>query len=197
MIPNATQIQKLWDTHNLPPYKRNHCQLVARLALWFAGQLKQRDPAVMINMPLLEASALLHDIDKMAQKHTGEHHPDTGVRILRASGYDAVADLVRTHPLHAILDQSITPKTLEQKLLYLSDKMVKDSIITVDERFALWRQEELPEQALRMMDAAYPKVKMLEKEMCSSVNVAPQDLAILANNEETSTMMLLNKGGTL
>lgn len=189
MIPSHVQIQKLWDTQNLPPYKRNHCLLVARLAVWFARQLKKRDSGLIVNIPLLEAASLLHDIDKMAQKEPHEHHPDAGVRILRANRYEAVADLVKTHPLHAILDQSIAPKTIEQKLLYLADKMVKHTIITVDERFSLWRQENLPADAVHVMNEAYPKVKALEKEICTIISVAPQDVAILANKEETSTMM--------
>lgn len=196
MIPTTRQIKKLWDMHRLPAYKRSHCQVVARLALWFARQLKKRDPALIINTRLLNAAALLHDLDKMAQKQPNEHHPDAVVRILRAGDFHAVADLVRTHPLHAILDQSIAPKTWEQKLLYLADKMVKHTIITVDERFVLWRSEKPPPEIERQLDEAYPKVKALEKEICTGLCIAPQDVARLANKEETSTMMLPDKGGT-
>ncbi|MEK7533056.1 MAG: HD domain-containing protein [Patescibacteria group bacterium] len=197
MIPSYDQIQTLWNTHALPQNKQKHCRLVAQTALWFARQLVQKNLTLSIDTRLLEAAALVHDIDKMAQKKSNEHHPDAAVRILRESGYDEVADLVRTHPLHAILDQSITPKTWEQKLLYLSDKMVKYTIITVDARFALWSRENLPEQVLHEMNAAYPKVKALEKEICTAINVLPRDVARLANKEETSTMMLSLKGGTL
>ncbi len=170
---------------------------MAQTAVWFARQFVKQNPKLHIDTRLLEAAALVHDIDKMAQKKPYEHHPDAAVRILRESSYDEVADLVRTHPLHAILDQSITPKTWEQKLLYLSDKMVKYTIITVDARFALWSRENLPEQVLHEMNAAYPKVKALEKEICTAINVLPRDVARLANKEETSTMMLSLKGGTL
>lgn len=197
MIPSYDQIQTLWNTYNLPQNKQKHCRCVAQTAVWFARQLVKQNPKLSIDIRLLEAAALVHDIDKMAQKKSYEHHPDAAVRILRESGYDEVADLVRTHPLHAILDQRMTPKTWEQKLLYLADKMVKQTIITVDERFALWRKEDLPEQALMVMNAAYPKVKTLEKEICTAVHVLPRDVAGLANKEETSTMMLPDKGGTL
>lgn len=175
MIPTDDQIKKLWEDYNLPEYKRNHCSLVARVATWFGEKFK-------IDTTLLRVAALLHDIDKNAQKLPNEHHPDTGVRILREKGFIEVSNLVRTHPLHAILDPTIAPKTIEEKLLYLADKMVKHTIITVDERFALWRKEDLPPDAVTILNATYPKVKTLEKEICSTIGVDP--------NEISSTIML-------
>lgn len=188
MIPTRDQIQALWKTHALPPYKQNHCTLVSRVAVWFAGMLLQENAAEFIDIPLLEAASLLHDIDKMAQKLPNEHHPDAGVRILTDAGFSEVANIVRTHPLHAILDQNISPRTWEERLLYLSDKMTKHAIITVDERFALWRQESLPADAVRVLNESYPKVKELEKEICGRIHVRPEDVAALVNKSETSTM---------
>ena len=181
MIPDHSSVTALWNQYQLPEYKQNHSRLVAKLAVWFATELKKRDPACTINIPLLESAALLHDIDKMAPKQEGEHHPDAGVRILRDAGYPEVADIVRTHPLHAILDQTIAPKTWEQKLLFLSDKMVKHSISTVDERFALWRAEHLPPNAVSVLDASYPLVKGLEEDVCTRLGIRPEDAALLAN----------------
>ncbi len=188
MIPTQDEARKLWDEYLLPPVKRNHCQCVARLAVWFARSLHAKNPRISVNTHLLEVSALLHDIDKMAPHLPGERHPDTGVRLLRERGMGEVADLVRTHPLHAILDQNLSPKSWEEKILYLSDKMVKHTIITVDERFALWRAEHLPPDAVTELDAAYPKVKSLEHELCSLLHVKPSDIAELATQDETSTM---------
>ncbi|MBI5018813.1 HD domain-containing protein [Candidatus Gottesmanbacteria bacterium] len=188
MIPTRQKIDALWNTHNLPPLKRNHCMLVARLAVWFAQRLMAEGSVKEINIPLLEAAALLHDIDKMVPKLPHEQHPDAGVRILTAAGYPLIADLVKTHPLHAILDQNIAPRSIEQKLLYLSDKMVKHEIITVDQRFALWRSENLPATARDVLDRSYPLVKALETEVCGVLRVAPEDVAKLANTTETSTM---------
>lgn len=192
-IPTQQQIHTLWVTHALPPYKQNHCTLVARLAVWFARQLEHVEGVGEIDISLLEASCLLHDIDKMAQKKKGEHHPDAGVRILNDAGFREVADIIRTHPLHAILDQNISPKSWEEKILYLSDKMTKHAIITVDERFALWRNEQLPDDAMRILSESYPKVKALEKYICTLIHVEPHDVALLVNTAETSTIGVDNK----
>jgi len=141
MIPTEDEAKTLWDKYNLPEYKRRHVALVAKVAGFIATKFDQLGKFDKLDKPLLVAGALLHDIDKNIPKLPGEQHPDTGVRILRKEGMDEVADLVKTHPLHAILDPKITPKTWEEQILFLADKMVKLEIITVDQRFDLWRAE--------------------------------------------------------
>lgn len=173
MIPTEDQAKALWDKYNLPEYKKNHVTLVAQVAKFFGNYFS-------VNKDLLIAGALLHDIDKNVPKLSGEQHPDTAVRILKEEGMEEVAALVKTHPLHAILDPVISPKTLEEKLLFLSDKMVKSDIITVDERFRLWRAEDLPSEAHDLLDRSYPKVKELEKEIFEKAGVKPEDVKILA-----------------
>lgn len=158
MIPTEKQVKVLWEKYQLPENKRRHVTLVARVARNLSKKFN-------VNRKLLIAGALLHDIDKNAKKLPGERHPDTAVRILTEEGMSEVAGLVATHPLHAILDPRISPKTWEEKILYLADKMVKYEIITVDQRFKLWNDEHLPKDAQALLDAAYPKTKELEKEI--------------------------------
>jgi len=173
MIPTHDQIHALWDKYHMPQTKRIHVQLVARVAVFFAKKIS-------VNNNLLESAALLHDIDKGAKKLPEEKHPDTAVRILREEGYREVADVVVTHPLHAILDPAISPKTWEQKLLFLADKMVKYDIVGVDKRFALWNAEHLPQEAQRILDSSYPKVKELEQEVFDLCNITLDDVVKLA-----------------
>ena len=165
MIPTEDQAKKLWDKYQLPERKRRHVGLVAKVAKYLATQCQMLNDECQINIRLLNAAALLHDIDKNVEKLPGEKHPDAGVRILREEGMGEVAALVKTHPLHAILDPAIAPKTIEQKLLFFSDKMVKQEVIGVDARFKLWNDEHLPKTQQNILDAAYPKVKELEKEV--------------------------------
>lgn len=174
MIPTEEQAKALWEKYGLPEKKRVHVTLVANVARFLASKINEP-----INLSLLIAGALLHDIDKAAQIRPGERHPDAAVRILKEEGTPEVADLVKTHPLHAILDPSIAPKSWEEKLLYLSDKMVKFEIITVDERFKLWNDEHLPPDAQKILDEAYPKVKELENKIFSLIHMRPEQLQIL------------------
>ncbi len=174
MIPTEQQAKTLWEKYHLPELKRIHVGLVARVAVFFGEKIGS------VNLPLLRAAALLHDIDKAVAKLPDEHHPDTGVRILNGEGMKEVAEVVKTHSLHAILDHKIAPSTWEEKLLYLADKMVKYEIITVDKRFALWRAERLPPGAIEILDKTYPKVKQLEKEIFAHIGITPEEVVYLA-----------------
>lgn len=169
MIPDEQQVKALWEKYRLPEAKRRHVTLVANVAMFFAKKIP-------VNTELLLAAALLHDIDKAVPRRIGEQHPDTAVRILREEGMDEVADTVRTHPLHAILDPAIAPKTWEQKLLYLADKMVKYDIVGVDQRFALWNDEHLSLEEQAILDASYPKVKQLEQEVFELAGITLGDI---------------------
>lgn len=180
MIPSASRAKDLWEKYQFPPEKRRHAELVSRVAGFIAEKLKKKDETLPINEELLRAGALLHDIDKNAPKLAGERHPETAVRILKEEGMAEVARLVATHPLHAILDPAIAPRTWEEKILFLSDKMVKHEIITVDERVALWKKEDLPQEAYDLLERTYPKVKELEQEIFSLVGVEPEDVKKLA-----------------
>jgi putative nucleotidyltransferase with HDIG domain len=169
MIPTEEQAKALWEKYRLPRQKRIHVSRVAHVAMFFTTKFQ-------VNAKLLLAAALLHDIDKAVPRLPGERHPDTAVRILREEGMGEVADVVLTHPLHAILDQAIMPKTWEQKLLYLSDKMVKYDLVGVDQRFALWNEEHLPPEEQKILDMSYPKVKELEQEVFKLARISLGDI---------------------
>jgi putative nucleotidyltransferase with HDIG domain len=174
MIPSESACRKLWDKYGVPENKRRHLELVAKVAVYLAQRLQKAGCRWQINTSLVVAAALLHDLDKNVEKLPGEQHPDAAVRILRQEGMPEVADLVKTHPLHLILNPATAPKTGEEKILFLSDKMVKYDIITVDERFALWDREPMDPQAKKILKATYPLVKNLEKELCTLIKVAPE-----------------------
>lgn len=184
MIPNEHQCRQLWEKYGLSERKRKHVELVAKVARFFAQQINNVTN-LPINQSLLSAAALLHDIDKNVEKLPGERHPDAGVRILTEEGMEEVAALVATHSLHTILTG--LPKTWEEKLLFLADKMVKDDVIGVDARFALWNDEYLPDDEQQILNAAYPKVKELESEIAKACGIKPEQLAETIRKEYTET----------
>lgn len=179
MIPTEREIKQLWDTYALPETKRIHVTWVAKLADLLASQYEVIGTPYPLRRTVLYAAAMLHDIDKAVPKLQGEQHPDAGVRVLTLAGMPEIAHIVKTHPLHAILDPAIAPKTMEEKLLYLSDKMVKQEIIGVDKRFALWEAEDLPFDAKEILRKTYPLVKQLEQEMLSPLALDVPKLALL------------------
>jgi putative nucleotidyltransferase with HDIG domain len=174
-IPTEVQCRKLWQKYNMPEEKKRHLEMVAKITDILVRELRIKNEELRINGKLLFAAALLHDIDKNAEKLPGERHPDTAVRILMEEGMPDVAEVVKSHSLHTIVDPKLSPKTWEEKILFLADKMVKIDFIGVDERFNLWNAEHLPIDAQNTLDLAYPKVKHLEHEVLESLNINSDD----------------------
>jgi putative nucleotidyltransferase with HDIG domain len=170
MIPSIVECKKLWEKYNVPENKRRHLKLVAEVVRFIADSVKVSERQ-SVNKKLLVAAALLHDIDKCVEKLPGEKHPDAAVRILREEGMEEVANLVATHPLHLIIDEKTAPKSWEEKILFLADKMVKYEIIGVDRRFKLWNAEQMDGRAEMILTQSYPKVKKLESEIFQLVEL--------------------------
>lgn len=177
MIPTEEQSKQLWDLYQLPEKKRIHVTWVAKVAMFLAERVKSHVSGVMIDTDLLKAGSLLHDIDKNVPRLPGEMHPQTAVRILTEQGMSEVAELITYHSVQYIEQEQTAPKTWEEKILFLSDKMVKQEVITVDKRFDLWLAEtDLPEDQKSMLRRVYPKVKALEQEIFSLVGIAPEEV---------------------
>lgn len=174
MIPNRQQSLLLFDKFGLPSLKRVHVEAVTELALLLAKKIVTKNPDINIDFKLLEAACLLHDIDKNIPSKKEERHPDSVVRVLNELGFSKVAQVTKKHSLHCILDPELMPQTWEEKLLYLADKMVKYEVIGVEHRFKLWYKENLPRAAVAQLEASYPKVKALEKEIFVLVGEPPE-----------------------
>jgi len=174
-VPSQNKCFELLKKYNFPEEKLRHVKLVSDVAKFLGVKIKKKKPDLKINVSLLVAAGLLHDIDKNIPRLTGERHPFTGVRILKEEGYFEVAEVVSKHSLEVFLEGENSPKTWEEKILVLSDKMVKNEIITVDERYRLWREENIPEQNA-VLDATYPYLKNLEKEIFDIIKMRPEDV---------------------
>jgi len=163
---------------NCQKKKRVHVTVITELVQFLSEKLEQKGIGP-INTNLLVAGCLLHDIDKNVPRLPGEMHPQTGVRILKDEGMNEVANLIQYHSVQNIEDPQKSPKTWEEKLLFLSDKMVKQEIIGVDERFALWlAEDDLPEDQKTMLKRIYPLVKALEQEIFSLIGIKFEDIPL-------------------
>lgn len=81
----------------------------------------------ILNLDLIESSALLHDIKKGEKNHAAE-----GAKLLKELSFPAAAEIVGSH-----MDiQPSRERITEKEVVYYSDKIVKeDKFITLEERF--------------------------------------------------------------
>lgn len=100
----------------------NHSHMVTRLALLMGTALNEA--GCCLDLDLISAAALLHDIAKGESQHAR-----TGGQILREMGYPRVADIVAAHVDIAIHEgQEID----ESQVVYLSDKMTQGDQYVAD-----------------------------------------------------------------
>ena len=146
-----------WRTHvHLPANIIKHCEVVADVAQKLAQHLLSQ--GTIVRMQTLKLAALTHDLfrfidfgfttysphtavsetekqrwEHLRSQYAGLHHEDACAAFLSEQGYPSIASIVQCHGVH------LPPKeasTIEQRLLYYSDKRVShDQVVDVVERF--------------------------------------------------------------
>jgi uncharacterized protein len=115
------------------PNIRSHSLQVARVAQVLAVHLPASRPP--LDLALLEAGALLHDIAKTECLKTKERHTDIGAAFLEARGYPEVAAIVAQHvTLKAGLSEN--HRVTEIEIVHYADKRVlHEEIVDLQTRF--------------------------------------------------------------
>ncbi len=171
-IPSRPECIELLQRFDMPHHIRRHSFLVAEVALSIAGRLNQNSSR--LDLRLIEAAALLHDVGKEPSFKTGEDHAVLGARMLNGTVNPAVARIVKEH---IFLDFSQTSGPITESLVVnYSDKRVKhDQIVSVEERYRdlIDRYAKSPSHMKFLLD----KLELyfaLEKTIFSHLTITPQ-----------------------
>ncbi len=125
-VPDGLECEAMLDFVGTLAPTRAHSRAVARLATNIAGRL--RAAGMGIDVELVEAAALLHDIAK-----TEPDHARVGARLVTEFGFGAVADIIGRHM--QLPDGE--PPLSEASVVYLADKLTAgEGRVTLAERFA-------------------------------------------------------------
>jgi len=131
-IPTRSQCLNLMEQIGMPVHIQRHSLLVAKVAFCLGSLLNET--ALALNLELIEAGALLHDIAKERSIRTGERHDDLGARMVLELGYHRLAPIIKDH-VHLDRSQLEAPIT-ESLLVNYSDKRVKhDRVVSLHDRF--------------------------------------------------------------
>ena len=149
-LPTRSDCLKLMTKTQMPPNIQKHSLLVADVALYLARLLNQN--SVRLNLAVIEAGALLHDIAKARSISTGVRHERMGARLLHEWGYLQLAAIVQDH-VNLDLIRLNGPIT-ESLIVNYADKRVKhDEIVSLYNRFCdlIERYAKTLEQEQRLM----------------------------------------------
>ena len=110
----------------------HHSIEVTRVALYLSKELNRKGQR--IDLGLVEAASLLHDLAKTECFKTKEDHAQAGSRLLKGLGYERVGEVVGQH---VWLSKRSDPASVsEEELVNYADKRVRhDEIVSLEERF--------------------------------------------------------------
>jgi molybdenum cofactor cytidylyltransferase len=106
-----------------------HSKEVARIAAAIAEQMNSAGAGCLLNLGLVMAAGLLHDIAREQPQHA-----KAGARVISGIGYPEVAEIASHHMEIDIRDAEALS---EAAIVYLADKLVKESsMVPLEERFS-------------------------------------------------------------
>ena len=160
-VPDRSTARRLLSEQELPDGIVVHSEGVARVAVAAAGLVAEAQ--IPVDGALVEAAALLHDIDKVEVQRTGGEHGVVGARRLEALGYEELAMPVASHPITALLDDDRFPIGWPSLLVAVADRHVAQEFMTIDERLDDMKERH-PEHAASIETARRP-AHALEEEL--------------------------------
>ncbi len=173
LIPGRERCFELLVEAGAPPHIREHSRRVADVALLIARALIERanEP---LDLMLLDAGALLHDISKMYTIENGGRHAELGGKYVLGLGCSP--EIARIVVCHVDLG-SWEPegRVTEAELVNYADKRVRHTeIVTLNERFKdLFERYGLNEQAKKRLDGFHEEVRALEEKIFNRIDADP------------------------
>ena len=181
IIPTREECMRLMEQYGMLEHIVHHSLEVARVALFLSLELNKKGQK--IDLGLVEAASLLHDLAKTECLTTKEDHARAGCQLLKRMGYKRVGEVVAQH---IWLEKEEDPSAVsEEEIVNYADKRVMhDRIVPLEERF-----DDLIKRYGKHPNARNT-LEQLQKEICSIENkifiilqIDPKTLAPLTKEE--------------
>lgn len=173
-IPTEQECFSIIHDYKMFPNIIEHSIQVKEVSVLIYKNLKEKNS---LNLDLIIASALLHDIAKTSSIINKElRHDLKGGEILRNLGYDEIAEIVESHVVFSDFDPE-GPVT-EKEIIYYADKRVMhNQVVSIDSRIEdLVNRYGKTEEIKKMIINNKKFVKSLESKILSHMS---KDLDIL------------------
>ena len=178
-IPDRRDAARLLCSLEPPAWFVRHATVVADVAGWLAARTLERGHEV--DLDLVEAGALLHDVDKLPQAAVpGTRHGDGSAAWLMDRGYPELGPVVRDHPVTRLesssFDTWLADALPEAMIVAYADKRGGQRLESMDARFASWRRR-YPSGWNTVTEATVrERARRLEAVVCGRAGVRPADV---------------------
>ena len=167
-------LDRLYLRYAYPDWLVTHSDVVGRIAGVIADAHRRIGSGIDADTVLLAAH--LHDIGRTPLLAGDDRdHAELSALVLAAEGLARLGELVRRHPVYTVLDHARTPRTLEEKIVYVADRRGGTSVVSLDERMedVISRRPEHADSLRR----AHPLAREIEREVFTGLPFGPDELA--------------------
>jgi hypothetical protein len=151
---------------------------VAEVAAWLARRASVS--GVPVDRRLVEAAALLHDVDKLISGDDPARrlpHGAGSAAWLERRGHGELGPAVAGHPVTRLADAHadawLRDASFEERIVAYADKRGGQRLESMDERFASWRRRYPDGWSASEAAAATARARGLEDGVCAVAGVAP------------------------
>ena len=185
-VPGRVDAASLLLSLDPPPWFVRHARAVAEVAAWLAARIEAR--GVAVDRRLVEAAALLHDVDKALPADDPARalpHGDGSAAWLTRAGHPELARAVAGHPVTRLADGDGYRRwaafaSREERIVAYADKRARQGLVSMDSRFATWRRRHPTDLDDAGLSVIRSRADRLEADVCRAAGVAPGDVRRLA-----------------
>jgi putative nucleotidyltransferase with HDIG domain len=178
-IPTRVEAAKILKDLDPPEWLLAHSAAVADVAAFLADAIDKRGHA--INVSLVEAAALLHDLGKaLPRDHPLRSfgHAEAAAHYLSDMGHGELADAIVGHPVTKLADDEhyavwSRSATVDERVVAYADKRAKADLVPMQERFGYWIEKHGDTELMRV---AFERAEILEQDVCAAAGLAPADV---------------------
>jgi uncharacterized protein len=169
-----------------------HSLEVSKIAIFLCEELNKKGQ--QIDLRLVEAAALLHDIAKTVCLRTKEDHTQAGCCLLKEIGYDRVGEVVAQHVW--LLKEGDPCSVSEEEVVNYADKRVRhDQIVSLDERFVdLKKRYGKDQRSIAYLERMEKAILVVEQKIFSILKINPNDLQHLSKTSVCPSSMKSGEG---
>ncbi len=174
---------ELMDRHGMLGHIMDHSLAVTKVALFLSRELNKRGQT--LDLGLVEAGSLLHDLAKTACLKTKEDHAEAGFQLLVGLGYQRIGEVVAQHIVVWRIEDS--SRVTEEEVVNYADKRVRhDRIVSLEDRFVDLRQRygKKGNDDLEAWKGLERMTFEIESKIFSILGMDPADLEHLQDSEK-------------
>jgi putative nucleotidyltransferase with HDIG domain len=185
-IPGREDAAALLLSLDPPTWFLRHSRAVAEIAAWLAARAS--DSGAAVDRSLVEAGALLHDVDKLlgaADPARALSHGEGSAAWLRRRGHPELAPVVAHHAVTFLLDGAAFERWIgtaapEARIVAYADKRGGQRLEPIAARFASWERRYPGSWSVQQTEAVRRRARHLEADVCGLARVPPADVRRLA-----------------